>query len=151
MHNIKKFDDLETALSQITNDKFRVFINEILKESEFNTITAVEARVKNVYKTLRPDYERKIEKISNLIICLNVSADHNAAQIYRQIEMICDKSPGGADIDDVNVLFEAHYAGLSYPDLLFITNDYNHILRHKKDLIDCTSLKDIISLFESNC
>lgn len=68
---------------------------------------------------------------------------------YTEIYQIFE-ADGLAEIDpfDVEIILDAHHAGLQVKDLLLITGDYKHIVPRRELIKINTSLKDVIGLGE---
>lgn len=73
--------------------------------------------------------------------------DQPYTEIYRLFE-----ADGLAGIDpfDVEIILDAHHAGLRVKDLLLITGDYKHIIPRRGIIRSNTSLKDVIGLGDFN-
>ena len=54
------------------------------------------------------------------------------------------------DCDDIEIIIDAHDLGLTVGNLVFITGDYRHIVSRKNDIIQNSSIDDIIGLGEFN-
>jgi len=153
LHDLKKHD-LDYAINNIENEKVSYFIDNIIHDPTFHvTLVNTEKRVQNFYNAFRYDFENKMETISSNVKCIKdteIRKIETAHILFKKIEAICNDSPSGVDIDDVNVIFEAHCIGLDYENLLFVTKDNKDIIIHKEELLKITSIKDIIPLFEPN-
>lgn len=68
---------------------------------------------------------------------------------YTEIYQIFE-ADGLAEIDlsDVEIILDAHHAGLQVKDLFLITGDYKHIVPRRELIKSKTSLKDVIGLGE---
>ena len=54
------------------------------------------------------------------------------------------------DCDDFEIIIDAHDLGINIEKLLFITGDYKHIVSRKNDIIQNSSIEDIIGLGDFN-
>ncbi len=132
------------AYSQITETKVSRFIFLISEDPDR------ERRVKMAFAALQMNYEKNMDYLKQNIICLpEITGSPSNREIYRKIMEIFRSATETPNWTDAEVILDAHEAGLIYKELIFVTADYNDILRHREKLLSITSLYDIAPLFET--
>lgn len=90
--------------------------------------------------------EKKIRYIRTKVTV--ISRKNPYRDIYNALENAYRQNMLEIDYDDVEIILDAHEAGLTFSPLIFITGDYAHIIAAKDLIVQLTSLTGVYPLGE---